>query len=119
MKTIGKFIIAGGVGFVVDFSLLNLMLWFGFGPIAGRLISFAFAVLSTFFINRSFTFNSEGNILRQFQAYLFGSLMGLSINWIIYSLCLAYISPQLSLVIASAIAMIVNFVFYKFIVFKR
>lgn len=119
MKTIGKFIIAGGVGFVVDFSLLTLMLFIGLDSITGRLISFSFAVLSTFFINRRFTFNSEGNIFTQFQAYLFGSLMGLSINWIVYSLCLAYISPQLSLVTASALAMIINFLFYKFIVFER
>ncbi|WP_376711116.1 GtrA family protein [Pseudochrobactrum lubricantis] len=119
MKTVGKFIIAGGVGFFVDFSLLNMMLWLEFGPITGRLISFSFAVMATFFINRKYTFNSIGNFFRQFQKYLLGSLLGVCINWIIYSLCLSYFLPSMSLIIASALAMIVNFIFYKFIVFKR
>lgn len=119
MQTIGKFITAGGVGFFVDFSLLNLMLWFGLDPIIGRLISFSVAVIFTFFINRNFTFNSEGYLLKQFHKYILGSLMGLCVNWAIYSISLTYLSPQMSLIIASAFAMIINFVFYKFIVFKR
>lgn len=119
MKTIGKFIIAGGIGFVVDFSLLSLMLRIGLDPITGRLISFSIAVISTFLINRNYTFKSEGNIFKQFQKYLFASLFGLSVNWGIYSLSLPYFSPQLSLIIASALAMIINFVFYRFVVFKQ
>lgn len=119
MKTIGKFIIAGGVGFIVDFSLLSLMLWIGLDPITGRLVSFSFAVITTFFVNKNYTFKSEGNIFKQFQKYLLGSLFGLGVNWTAYSLFLAYSSPQISLIIASALAMIVNFAFYKFIVFKR
>jgi len=119
MKTIAKFIVAGGVGFVVDFSLLNLMLWFRFSPITGRLISFSAAVIFTFVINRNFTFRNKGKLLTQFQSYIIGSLLGLCMNWVIYYFSLSYFSPQLSIFIASTLAMIINFSFYRFVVFKR
>ncbi|MCQ9148417.1 GtrA family protein [Brucella sp. BTU2] len=118
MKTVGRFIIAGGVGFLVDFSLLNWMLLLGLGSILGRLISFSAAVLFTFYINRNFTFRSEGNLISQFRKYIVGSLFGLCVNWAIYAFALNYSSPQISLIIASALAMVVNFIFYRFLVFK-
>lgn len=119
MKTILRFLIAGSVGFIVDLSILNLMLKLGSGSVCGRIASFSAAVLFTFFINKNFTFQNNGNITTQFNKYIIGSLFGFSINWILYFAGLKFLSPQVSLIIASAGAMVINFISYKFIVFKR
>lgn len=119
MKTILRFLIAGSVGFIVDLSILNLMLKLGSGSVSGRIVSFSIAVLFTFFINKNFTFQNNGNIIKQFYKYIIGSLFGFSINWIFYVAGLNFLSPQVSLIIASAVAMVVNFILYKFIVFKN
>lgn len=118
MKTILKFVIAGGLGFIVDFTLLNLMLWLSLGPIISRVVSFSIAVLATFIINRRFTFQSNSNVLFQFKNYIIGSLFGFCFNWAIYTISLIYTSPQLSLILSSGFAMTVNFSIYRFLVFK-
>lgn len=118
MTTIVKFTFVGVAGFLTDLTILTLAIKLGTGAILGRVISFTFAVLLTFILNRSITFTSKGDILKQFQAYIGASVIGLSLNWFIYYACLQLTSPQISLAFASGGAMIINFVLYRFIVFK-
>lgn len=108
----------GGLGFITDLAILTIMLQIGAGAIYGRIVSFSCAVLLTFFLNRRLTFQSFGSIPRQLFSYLSASFIGLLVNWLVYYFGLRFTSAQVSLGIASAVAMIFNFVLYRYVVFK-
>ena len=118
MKVIIKFALVGGLGFITDIAILTIMLQLGAGAIYGRVISFSCAVLLTFFLNRRITFQSIGPIPNQLFSYLSASFIGLLVNWFVYYFGLSFTSAQVSLGIASAVAMIFNFVLYRYAVFK-
>lgn len=117
MKVLIKFVLVGGLGFITDLVILTIMLQLGAGAIYGRVVSFSCAVLLTFFLNRRITFQSSGAISRQLFSYLSASFIGLLVNWIVYYFGLGFTSAQVSLGIASTLAMIFNFILYRYVVF--
>jgi putative flippase GtrA len=119
MKVFSKFIIVGGLGFITDLAVLTLLIYWGSGPLVSRAFSFSVAVLVTFFLNRSFTFQNSENIVKQFSTYIGASFAGLSVNWISYILGLNYLPAQIALAAGSVAAMLVNYLLYKFFVFSR
>lgn len=88
------FAFAGAVGFVVDAGVLLLaapML----GPLGGRLISFAGAVLTTWLINRRFAFADKASDAGKGQEFLryFGAMLpGAAVNWLAYGIVLALLA---------------------------
>lgn len=136
---IGKFVLVGGLNFLIDIGVLNLMMfltgivsgWF-FSVFKG--ISFAVAVFNSYFLNKFWTFRSPGQRTaggagKEFLTFLVVSLIGLGINNLSASLIVNWAGPQwgissgawanLGAIAASFLGMFWNFIGYKFIVFKR
>ncbi len=135
-----KFVLVGGLNFLVDIGVLNLLIFLS-GIAAGwfyslfKGISFAVAVINSYFLNKFWTFKrgaadqSAGKIGKEFLAFLIVSLIGIGLNNLIASLIVNWLGPQwglaeelwanLGAVTASFLAMFWNFIGYKFIVFKR
>ena len=117
---LASFAVAGGTGFVVDATVLMLLMRFTpLGPFTARIFSVAAAVLTTWTINRTVTFGSSGrHIVHEGARYGFVALIGASLNYGIYSgLLLAApdtIPPLLALVIA--VGLVTG---YSRFVFKR
>jgi putative flippase GtrA len=136
MKSKYQFIIFalnGIVGLVVDLIVLfytsiylNLYI--------SRFISFLSAVIITWILNRNLTFKQESqlkidslsrykNLLNEFKQYFFAVLIGGIINLSTYY-CYIYINfdpldKYIATVLGSLAGLISNFIFLKFIVFKR
>ncbi len=117
MKVLLKFGMVGGLGFLTDLTILTVLFHLGGGPLSARIASFSCAVLVTFVLNRVVTFQARGQIFRQLMSYLSASFLGLLVNWAVYYWGLSFSTPQISLFFASAAAMVVNFLLYKFVVF--
>lgn len=87
-----KFGIVGTIGFLVDLSLLYVLLYLaGAGPYLGRLGSFLGAATVTWFLNRVFTFRDAAPEAhgRQWLRFVAVNSLGAAVNYGTYVLVLA------------------------------
>jgi putative flippase GtrA len=113
----GAFLLIGGVGFVVDASILaTLVHSYGWGDYTARLISFPIAVLVTWLLNRKFAFPSGATSRKgaEYTRYVGVQTVGSLINFLVYSLCIATIPimdrwPVLALAVGVMVQIPFNF----------
>ncbi len=119
IKQLFGFVLVGGVGFLVD----AVMLWSlqPLLPVAvARLLSFSFALCVTWLLNSRFTFRTEtGNFYR----YLISQSVGVVVNYTVFFAIIIVNGNErfiaiAALAVASAVAMLFNFVAMRFWVFK-
>jgi putative flippase GtrA len=128
-----RFGIVGGIGFLVDAGLLQLMLQFGLGYYGGRLISFLAAATTTWILNRSFTFRRDSpsgthpaptQPLGEWLAYLGLMVIGGVVNYGTYAAAVELSEtvrrvPALGVALGSLAGMAINFWSAKTMVFER
>lgn len=130
-----KFILVGGLNFLIDLGVLNLFIAAtdtatGFWVIVFKAVSFLVAVISSFFWNKFWTFESLGTDAagKQFTGFFIVSAIGLLINDGSFATFNAFgstssIDPKTWASIAAAGAAVVgliwNFIGYKFLVFGK
>ena len=122
-----RFCVVGGVGFCVDAAgLLLLVGAAGMNPVAARFVSFGFAVIATFELNRRWSFADAvpKSYLRSLAAYLGVQGVGFLFNLGVYSAGYLLLpapldAPVLCLAYASILALLVNFAGARFVVFRR
>lgn len=124
-REFARFALAGVAGLAVDVVVLYLALALGAGYYAGRMLSFLAAVWCTWQINRRTTFSNglSGSAWRQWWRYLGAMLGGGAVNYLAYSLMIAYGPPHPLLALAGVCAgslagMVVNFASAKLLVFR-
>ncbi len=125
-----RFVVAGTVGFIVDsLTLLALVQGAGWAPLSARAVSIAVAVVSTWVINRQWTFRdaSAGKDMRgvgtEFLTYCGVQLLGAVTSFAIYSVVVALgAKAPLELLGAvaagAACAMLVNYFGARMFVFR-
>jgi len=122
---LASFAVAGGTGFVVDATVLVLLMRLTpLGPFSARIVSVAAAMLTTWTINRTVTFGKSNRpIIQEGARYGFVALIGAALNYGIYSgLLLAApgtITPLMALVIAVGLVTVFSYLGYSRFVFKR
>lgn len=117
----------GGIGFVVDASILTLLVNFaGMGPVGARGISFAVAATVTWYLNRTWTFAASASARRssEYARYVTVQVAGAIINLAIYLLAIELAPrlgrlPVIPLAMGAAVAMIFNFLASRFWVFSQ
>lgn len=130
-----KFSLIGGLNTIIDFGVLNFLMWLTRiyqGPLIllFNTISFTTAVINSYFWNKYWTFQEKEKkgIPVQFFKFLIISIIGAIINGGIVFSVTTYISPffglshelwaNLAKVVATAAGLIWNFIGYKFWAFK-
>jgi putative flippase GtrA len=119
------FVVVGGIGFIVDAGILAVLVHgYQWGDYTARLVSFAVAVTVTWALNRSYVFNRNRTLNRrsEYTRYLTVQIMGMAINFLVYSLCIASNElmdqwPVLALAVGSAVALLFNFTGARMFVF--
>lgn len=124
MKRFLRFMVVGGVGFVVDAGVtLGLLATGFFGPFSARAIAIALALLCTWFCNRNFTFGKSGHhVVREGVLYGSVGITSALLNYAIYSgllLSMPMLRPILALILASASATLYSYFGYARFVFRR
>jgi len=117
--------LAGGIGFVVDASVLYL-LKASLGLYFGRVLSFLCAVLTTWVINRHLTFNQRASglsLAREFSGYLGLMLGGGLVNYTSYALLVYFFEfvarqPVWGVAVGSCAGMLVNWLLARFFIFR-
>ncbi|MCI5077595.1 GtrA family protein [Oricola sp.] len=125
MTRLASFAVAGGSGFVVDATVLTLLMKLTpLGPYSARIFAIAAAMMTTFLINRTVTFGKSGrHVVHEGARYGFVALIGAGLNYAIYSaLILAapgVITPLMALVIAVGVVTVFSYLGYSRFVFNR
>jgi len=121
-----RYLVVGGIGFVVDAGIIWGLVQGGMNPWFARLFSFSVAVLTTWWLNRMWTFaeSRSRNVGSEAGAYFLVQIAGALTNFAVYSLVLAFIAPTptnavIALAFGSAIGLIVNFAGAKLVVFAE
>ncbi|RYC28823.1 GtrA family protein [Lichenibacterium minor] len=119
-----RFAAVGGVGFCVDAGvLLVLVRVFRTDPIPSRLLSSAVAVVATYALNRVWAFRAQVGFLRGLGLYIAVQGLGFVCNLSIYSALYLLVPPPWNaplacLAVASAFALVINYLGAKLIVFR-
>lgn len=125
-----RFALVGGANTVLDFALLFLLTSLGLHKIPANYISTGIAFIFSFFVNKSFTFQSKGgSVKKQFILFLVVTISGL---WVLQPIIILAVSPLFSslelsdeavLFIAKLFAtlasLIWNYLLYSRLVFKK
>lgn len=115
------FVIVGGIGFLVDAGLTTAIAHAGVSTIAARIPAIAAAMLTTWLLNRRFTFGvREQKTYAEALLYAFVALVTALLNFLLYSwLVTVGVSAPLAVAIATGTLMGVSFFGYRRLVFKK
>ncbi|MGZ3364343.1 MAG: GtrA family protein [Caulobacteraceae bacterium] len=124
-----RFCCAGGLGFVVDFTVLKTIVHLGANPIAARCLSFSVAVVVTWLVNRAWTFKGHitpgaQGLLREFAGYLAVQSIGFAANFSVFTAMVIGIPALDGRLLPPSVAgtiagLVVNYLGAKHIVFRR
>ena len=124
-----KFLVVGGIGFVVDTGTLSLLvLLFHFDPVLAKGIAFALAVLNNFVLNRLWTYPEarSKSLLTQVSLFVAVSCVGLGIALLVFNfvhgLAVQHVNEVISLYTAQAasvgVALFWNYAANRFITYS-
>jgi putative flippase GtrA len=115
LRRFGSFLVVGSIGFVVDATILSVLVhgW-GWSAYGARLVSFAAAVSVTWYCNRTWVFTRTPDRIREYGAYFAVQLVGAAINLGTYALIIEVIPslarvPVVPLTVGAALALSFNY----------
>lgn len=115
-----RFLMVGGLGFVVDLGCTSLLVWLGISPFYARPPAIAIATLVTWIANRSFTFEvKKEKTLAEAMRYGATALAAAIANYAMYSLLVwQQCPPWLAVAIASVLQAGASYVGYRKFAFR-
>ncbi len=118
-----RFAIVGGLGFLVDASVLTLLVnGLDQNHFSARAVSFTLAVTATWFFNRRWTFEPTRHRSKEYAGYITTQIIGAVINLSIYVLLIRLFPnlakiPVIPLAAGALVALIFNFLSARRFVF--
>jgi putative flippase GtrA len=124
--TVFKAATFGVIGFVntaVDFGLFSLAYYrFGFPILAANLLSWSFAVSSSYVLNSMFTFAAESQrklSLKTYATFVLAQLAGFGANTTTVYVASYYMPVLFGKMLATGVSFLVNFSLTHLVVFKK
>ena len=125
-----RFVLVGGANTALDFLVLFLLTFMGVDKFIANYFSTGFALIFSFFANKSFTFkNTSKNAKKQFILFLVITLVGLwviqpLVIWGVSVLLAPYITNEnanlfVAKIVATVASLTWNYLLYSRIVFKK
>ena len=120
-----RFCAVGSAGFVVDAGLLLALVSTGVSPVAARLVSVPAAVVTTWWLNRIWTFARAARVAphRQLWGYLLVQGVGALTNFAVFATILALVEPTRvaalsAMAVGSGTGLLVNFTGVRRYIFR-
>tara|TARA_R110002072_G_scaffold205468_1_gene363411 strand:+ start:3279 stop:3668 length:390 start_codon:yes stop_codon:yes gene_type:complete len=122
-----RFLVIGGIGFVVDGGLLYLLVKLGYAPELCRLITFPVAVTVTWQLNRVWTFqkpSGPSKASKTYPGYLLVQTIGALLNFAVFLVILQFVTSTAegafaAFSIGSAVGLLFNFFALRRLVFSE
>jgi len=124
LEQAAKFLSIGILNTTLDASLYFVLTrWLGFSMLQtlAKSISYGAGILNSFYWNKSWTFRSDAGTVAAFVPFALANLAALIINAGVMHICLNALALHeiVSLVLATGITFLWNFIISKFFIFKR
>ena len=121
-KNFGLFVLIGVTGFAIEYGLISVLIYiFDTNPYLPRVVSFPIALLTTWILNRTFTYRVMTPVTwLELGRYLGANILAQTSNIILYMLAcspLIGFSPLISLILASTFSVLISMVVYQRYVF--
>ncbi len=124
--SLGKFLVVGSIGLLINSVLLELFVRIGFHPIVGSIIGAEMAIISNFFLNNAWTFRSRAianpHRIRkffQFNGSSFGALFIQASSVYFGTHIFGREAYRLFFVIGVGIGLIYNYLMYSKVIWKK
>ena len=116
-----RFAVVGAIAFVLTGSILFALMRVGVPAWAAQVPAIGAGLLTTYVLNRSFTFRAtESASPAEFARYAATSATGAAVNYLTFVLAIGIgLSPFIALVAGTATGMVTNFLGYEAYVFSR
>lgn len=119
------FLTVGGLGFLVDAGVFQLLYLAGQGPIAARIVSASVSITLTWYLNRQHVFQTSNinSSVPEYTRYIAVQTIGLIVNFGVYLFLLANVAqfreqPILALCGGAAAALTLNFLGARYFAFR-
>lgn len=114
-----RFLIVGGSSTFIDFCFYMIFSIF-FPVYISKIVSMTISSIYSFFINRKWTFHSNNKSLLTKLKYIITIIINIIVNSLVNQFVfMLTFSKLLSFIFATGVAMIVNYILQKFLVFKE
>lgn len=119
-----RFLIVGGLSFAIDYGLLLILHYLVRLPLPIAITTgFLGGFVVNFILNKYWTFQAPHSVRQSMrQGILYTLLVGVNLlltNAIILALSVVHIHPETSKPISTALIMAINYVMYKWVIFKN
>jgi putative flippase GtrA len=127
LKRYGRFLrfaLVGVAGFLVDAAVVAVLIRvLAIGPYQARIGSYLFAVSTTWWLNRRFTFRSTRPPARELATFILTNAFGAMVNLAVYAAIIAWFGsggwiPVIAVAIGSLMGLCINFLLSSKIVFS-
>ena len=120
MKKIIRFCIVGGLSTLLDFAIY-MLLSNSIDITVSKIVSMTIASIFSFFVQKMWTFSNRNLINAKMVAlFILSQLINIAVNASTNTLCFNITSNKvISFVVATGVAMVVNFLLQNFIVFRK
>ena len=120
MKIFARFCIVGSIGFVIDVSILQLLvIFFDTDPYIARFLSFLAAASATWVMNRIYTYKVlKGITHKEWLTYISFMAFGGVVNYCTYVLVINYIHLEKNQLWLGVLAGSVSGLFFNFMTSK-
>ncbi len=120
IQQIKKFIIGGGSATLLHYLTMALLIFIGMKPLYATTIGAFFGAVLNYILQYHYTFESDKSHLYAILSYVVSVSFGFIANTLLFALL--YESVQINLIfsqlITTAIITVLNYILYKYIVFK-
>lgn len=115
-----KFLLVGGSSTLIDF-IIYLLLSMHLDITISKVLSMVVASFFSYMVNKKWTFVYDGKTnFNLIFKYIFSQLINISVNTFVNTFIYNWLGLKIiAFVIATGVAMIVNYLLQKFLVFKR
>lgn len=120
-----RFVVVGAGGFGVDLAFFLALLMAGTDPYLARAVSASFAITTTWWLNKEWTFRAGAHqyTIRTYPAYILVQSGGLAVNFVVFAatrtlLTGGLLHSLLALSLGAGAALLFNFIGARGIVFR-
>lgn len=116
-----KYVIAGILTTIISIVSYNLFRNININYKICTILSWILSVIFAYFVNKIYVFNKRENSLKEFINFVLARLLSLGIEFIfmIFMVDLIKVNDRIAKIFVQFIVLVLNYIFSKFLVFKK
>lgn len=116
-----KYLLVGIANTIFGYAIIFSLMFFGVIPEIANIFGYAFGIILSYFLNKTFTFQSKNSHKRDFSRFIIAMALAYFINLIVLIIAhrMLGIDKYISQIIAGIFYTASGYIFNKFFTFKK